>query len=116
MEDKGMDNGADGIKTTSSYKILQTSASNMDQRYTNCVYSKFLRSLKYGNFFFRMIDNHTYYDNYKKYIAMLLARPNAQILVAVLTEDPDVVLGWCLREEKTVHYVWVDALQREQKI
>lgn len=105
-----------GTKETSSYTILHHPASKLPDAYRNLIYSKFLRSLKYGNFFFRQIDNDTYFKNYHDYISILMNRPTSVINLAVLTDDPDVVLGWCLRENKTLHYVWVDKIQREQGI
>jgi len=114
MEDQKVDEKADG--NVSSYTIIQIPAAQIPPQYANLIRSKFLRTLKFGNFFFRQIDSRTYFENYQRYIMILIQRPNSKIKLAVLTDEPDTVLGWCLIEDKTLHYVWVDNLQRKQGI
>lgn len=75
-----------------------------------------MRSLKYGNFFFRQVDDAAFFKNYNAFIGVLMERPKAVIRLAVLTDEPDTVLGWCLKDGETLHYVWVDKIQRKQGI
>lgn len=91
-----------------SYKILKIKASEFPEQYRNMLYSKFLRSLKFGNEYFRLIDQDSYYKMYHAYIESLLARPQSSIKLAVLTDEPDVVLGWALLEPKVVHFCYVN--------
>jgi GNAT superfamily N-acetyltransferase len=80
------------------------------------IYSKFLRSLKYGNDWFRLIDNEVYFDVYEKFIEKLVEKDSAIIYLATLSDDEDVVLGWALMEPGILHYVFVNPEQRYQGI
>jgi len=71
------------------------------------VLSKWMRSLKYGNDYFKLIDSKCYYEVYEKYIKTLLNRTNSMVRLAVLSDDRDVVLGWSLMEKESLHYVHV---------
>lgn len=44
---------------------------------------------------------------------MLMTRPQAQVKLAVLDDDYDVVLGWALIEPDVLHYVYVNRENRE---
>lgn len=96
-----------------SYKIIRSPASELTEQYRPMVYSKFLRSNRHGNDWFKLIDQDAYYSAYRSYIASLLARPLAMISLAVLFDDPDVVLGWALTENKILHFVYVNKDNRQ---
>jgi GNAT superfamily N-acetyltransferase len=100
----------------SSYTIINYLASNFPEAYKSLVFSKWLRSLRFGNDYFRLIDSDAYYTIYHKYIELLLNRPNTIIRFAVLSDDKDVVLGWSLIEGVTLHYVYVHKDNRKQGI
>lgn len=80
------------------------------------IFSKWLRSLKYGNDYFKLIHSDVYFEVYQKYIHALLTRPNAVVRIAVLSDDRDVALGWSLIEKGTLHYVHVSREQRNKGI
>lgn len=69
------------------------------------VYSKWLRSLKYGNDYFKLIYPTAYFRVYQKYIEAMLLRPGCVVRLAVLTEDPDVVLGFSISRAHILDYV-----------
>lgn len=93
---------------------MTVSASHLQRDYKNLVLAPFLNSLRYGNDLFKLIDKDAYYASYTKYIETLLQRPDCLIKFAMLSDD--TVLGWCLFQDKTVHYVWVKEHQRRQGI
>lgn len=94
------------------------------------VLAKWLRSLRYGNEFFKLwnandyieevdgkeILHPGYFSRYEEYILNLLVRPRSIVRMAVLTDDRDVVLGWSLVEGQTLHYVHVQHDYRNQGI
>lgn len=84
--------------------------------YKNMILAKWMRSLKYGNDYFKLTDSDAYFGAYERYINSLLKRANLVIRLAALTQEKDVVLGWSAIEGTTLHYVWVQREQRNQKI
>lgn len=83
---------------------MQFAGSAMPETYKNMIYSKWLRSLRYGNDYFRLIDADSYYRSYNIYIESILKRSNLLIRLAVLTDNHDVVLGFSVIEEDILHY------------
>lgn len=59
-----------------------------------------------------MIDHDAYFQNYDEVIKEMLARTDCQIKIACLKEDPDVILGYCVFENKTVHWIYVKEVWR----
>src|SRR5271165_5520223 len=96
------------MKMTDTYKVTPYlgSALPTTPEYRNMIVSKWLRSLKYGNDYFKLIDSECYYKNYPKYIELILNRPLTVVRIAALTDNPDVALGFSVSEKETVHYVY----------
>jgi GNAT superfamily N-acetyltransferase len=92
----------------SSFDIILYPGSLLPKNYEPMILSKMLRSLKYGNEYFKLIENNSYYQNYQRYIRSLLARPGAVVKLAVLSDDYDTVLGWSLVEPYKLHYCYVN--------
>lgn len=90
-----------------SYKILKYAAPKLPDQYRNMVFAEFLRSLRFGNEYFKLVDSESYFQVYHAYFSTLLNRPEALIKLAALSDDPDVILGWALIELDKVHYVYV---------
>lgn len=93
-----------------SYSIIEFRASDLffgKHQYRNLIFSKWLRSLRHGNEYFKLIDPPAYYEAYGIYINRILNNPQAWIRLAVITEDPDVVLGFCVFRETVLDYVHV---------
>jgi hypothetical protein len=93
-------------EVTASYTILTYPYSELPKQYEAMIYSKWLRSLRFGNEMFKLIDSDAYYKNYHKFLEVLLSR-NATIRLAVLTSDYDVVLGFSAYRDFILDYVHV---------
>ncbi len=105
----------DGIKE-STYSVISFPASKLPDAYQNFVRSKWKRTLRHGNDYFKLSDSDAFFSNYERFINFLFARPNSVIRLAVLTEDPDVILGFSLIERDALHYVYVQHEQRNRGI
>lgn len=101
----------------SSYSILIYSGSDPAIKpYESMIYKDFLKTLRYGNDWYKEIFADAYYNTYQKVIFSLLNRPSTVIKLAVLTEDYDTCLGWSMTEGQTIHYVHVKRDFRKQGI
>lgn len=96
------------------YRLVTYYGNNIPPEFTNLIIAPFLNSLRYGNDLFKLIDKDAYYFSYSKYIESLLRRPHAIVRLAILNDM--TVLGWCLAENKVIHYVWVKKEVRRQGI
>lgn len=90
-----------------SYRVIQFTGITLPAQYASMVYSKWLRSLRYGNDFFKLIEPDAYYSVYKRYIHNVLRKPDTSVRIAVLTDDADVALGFSIFQEPVLHYVHV---------
>lgn len=120
MEDSNMDSGQttqeDSQVGSAAYKILSYPGNSIPAAYRNLVFSKWLRQLRFGNEYFKLIAPSAYYKMYHLYIEVLLQRPQVMVHFAVLADAPDVVLGWSAVEPSTLHFVYVHRDQRKQGI
>lgn len=80
------------------------------------ILAKWLRTLKYGNDFFKLIESDGYFESYQKFIKSLLARPQCIVRLAVLSDVPDVCLGFSVSEPGILHYLWVHRDNRKMGI
>lgn len=92
--------------------MLKFKGTNIPAVYRALVFSKFLRSLRYGNAYFNLIEQSAYFSIYHAVIELLLTRPELEARFAVLGDDSDVVLGWALVEGRKLHYVYVNRENR----
>src|SRR5271166_2264578 len=113
-----MDSQGNGSKETpqASYTVLKYQGSELPEQYKALVFSKWLRSLRYGNEYFKLIDQVVYFRMYHKYIELILSRIRTIVSLAVLSDDKDVVLGFSVTESVVLHYTHVHANQRKQGI
>lgn len=95
-----------------SYKVVSHHGNALPEEYRNVIIAPFLNSLRYGNDYFKLIDQDCYYTAYGKYIEGLL-RCSA-INIAFL--DDKTIIGWCLYNVDIVHYVWVKSESRRQGV
>jgi hypothetical protein len=100
----------------SSYKVLTFPAAKLPTEYQALVFSKWLRSLRFGNPLFQKVSSNDYYQHYHAYIQRLLDKPDSIVRLAVLSDDSDVVLGFCVSREDVLDYVHVHKDQRHQGI
>lgn len=115
MGNTALEARGDGIKE-SSYSILAFPAARFPVEYSSFVKAKWKRDLRRGNDYFKLVHPDVFFQAYEKYINHLLNRPNAVLRLAVLTDTPDVVLGFSLIEGDRLHYVFVQGEQRNRGI
>ena len=111
-----MDSKTAKSETVSSYTILSIPGIELPNSYKNLVFSKWLRSLRYGNDYFKLIDSDSYYKTYHAFIDLLLHKPETLVRLAVLTEDNDVVLGFSVCRGNILDYVHTHKDMRKQGI
>jgi GNAT superfamily N-acetyltransferase len=80
------------------------------------IYSKWLRSLRYENDFFRLIWAEAYWPAYQAHIRKILDGPETTVRLAVLSDEPDVILGFSVSRRTVLDYVYVHKDQRRQGI
>lgn len=91
-----------------TYTVMAYSGHRLPKDYLGLIYAKWLRSLRYGNDLFRLIDSEGYYRSYHRLISGILERQDTIVRLAVLTEDQDVVLGFSVSRSETLDYVYVN--------
>jgi len=91
-------------KTT--YSVIPHLGADLPEIYRNMILSKWMRTLRFGNDYFKLIDSDGYYEAYQAYIKILLSRPQCIVRLAVITDSPDVCLGFSVSEPEVLHYVW----------
>jgi GNAT superfamily N-acetyltransferase len=99
-----------------SYKVVTYPGSELPEAYRNLIFSKWMRSLRFGNEYYKLIDSDAYYSTYHKYIEMLLNRPTTSVNLAVLADEPDTALGWSVTEPGILHFIHVQRELRKQGI
>lgn len=78
------------------------------------VMSTWLKSLYYGNQYFRQIDKDAFFTNYADYIGKLLQQPGCFIRIACLHDDSDVILAYSVTSQDTVHFCYTKKVWRRQ--
>lgn len=99
-----------------SYSIISYPSHALPEAYKPMIFSKLLRSLRFGNDHFKKINADHYYETYHKFIENLMNKPDSITRLAVLTTDHDVVLGYCLSREDVLDYVHVHKDMRQKGI
>ncbi len=82
----------------------------------NLILSRWKRSLRYGNDYFKLAAPDPYFAAYDRYIGYLLGCDNCRVRLAVLSDAPDVVLGFSVARGSTLDYVHVQKDFRRQGI
>ncbi len=106
----------------SVYRVITMNGSDPGlEPYRHLIFSSFLKSLRYLNPWFALIDQTAYFDMYHAVIENLLKRPMAVVKLAVLDDEPGedethTCLGWSLSEDNRLHYVFVKVDLRKQGI
>lgn len=103
-------------KESSSYKVIAFIGPQLPAQFKSMIYAKWLRGLRQGNDYFKLIQSDIYYAVYQKYLDAILNRLSTVIRIAVLTDDIDVALGFSVSEGNTLHFVFVHADMRRQGI
>ena len=100
----------------SSYKVLSFKGAELPAQYVAMVFSKWLRSQRYGNDLLKLVDSDSYYATYKILIGNILMQPSCVVRIAVLSDDHDVALGFSVCRDKIIDYVHVHKDYRRQGI
>jgi hypothetical protein len=114
MENKALEEKE--LLTSPTYSVISFRASQLPESFKPLIFSRWLRSLRFGNSLFRKIDSKNYHENYHKFIENLLNKPDCLIKFAVLSDDHDVVLGFSVSREDVLDYVHVHTDYRKHKI
>ncbi len=99
-----------------TYKVISFPSAKLPVEYKALVFSKWLRSLRYGNAIMEKVNQDEYFTNYHKFIENLLSKPDSIVRLAVLSDDHDVVLGFATSREDVLDYIHVHKDQRTQGI
>lgn len=73
----------------------------------NFILATWLKGLRFGNDWFELIESHIYFAAYHQVIDSILANPETLVAVACLKEDPEVILGYSIANQDTLHWVFV---------
>lgn len=92
---------------TPSYSVIVYPAKKLPRDYHPLLFSRWLRSLRFGNTLFKKISSNDYYKSYQAFIEKLLDKPDCVIRLAVLSDDHDVVLGFAVSREDVLDYIHV---------
>lgn len=93
-----------------SWAILKLSSNDRGfKNYEAFVFQTWLRTYRRFNHHLKEIPEKLYFEHYKRILQNILARPHAVIALAVLPDDFDVILGWAIYEDQTLHYVFTKA-------
>jgi GNAT superfamily N-acetyltransferase len=98
------------------YKVIVYNGPALPDNYKPMIYSKWLRSLRYGNDYFKLIQQDAYFTNYHKYLELVLNKSDTMVRMAVLSDDYDVVLGFAVCRPSIVDYVHIHKDYRRQGI
>ena len=107
---------SDDEQALSTYTIISYKGIDLPDSYRNLVFSKWQRSLRYGNDYFKLIDSDAYFTAYQRLITNILSKPETVVKLAVLTEDRDVVFGFSISRDTTLDYIHVHKDTRKQGI
>lgn len=73
----------------------------------NFVLASWMRSLRHGNDYYKIIESDGYYKAYDHYIKRLLQDPKCAVRLAALSDAPDVLLGFSVSRGTTLDYVFI---------
>lgn len=102
-----------------NYLIVKHPGADFPKEYKALVFSRWLRSLRYGNPIFKKMESDPYYGAYHAYIEHLLQKPESIVRLALLpaNEDgPETVIGFSVSRAGVLDYIHVHKDQRLQGI
>lgn len=81
----------------------------------NLIYATWLRSYESSSLAAKHVPRDVFFSEHHKVLDGIFQR-GAQVKMAILAADPEVVLGWCVTAEKLVHYVYIKPAFRRRGI
>jgi len=87
------------------FQIIAFEVGKLPEQYKAMVFSKWLKSLRYGNDYFKLIESDSYFRAYHAFIEKLLSK--SVVRLAVLADNYDAVLGFSVRRGVILDYVHV---------
>lgn len=99
-----------------SYSIISFPGKDIPKQYEGYVYDRWLRMLRQHNETFKFLDTDSYYKIYHAFIEGLLQKPDSVVRFAVLSDDHDVLLGFCASREDVLDFIYVHKDYWGQKI
>lgn len=73
----------------------------------NFILATWLKGLYHGNSWFKQIDPVIFTQKYQVTLFSILNQPNTEVMVAVLKDEPSVILGYSVFSDNTLHWVFV---------
>lgn len=92
--------------------MMQLRAATVNDR--AFIFSTFLKGVRFGMDLYSEIDEKVFFEQYPKVVETLLSR--SEISVMCLAEDPDVILGYAVRQGSVLHWTFVKKAWRKQGI
>ncbi len=90
-----------------TYSIVSFKATALPAQYHGLIFEKWMRSLRAGNPAFKNIDYDSFVRMYHADKENRARKPGSNGRLAVLTDDPDVVLGFSVSREDVLDSIWV---------
>lgn len=83
----------------------------------NFIYSSWQKSYQCDSYFGNSARKSIFFENYPSIVDSILARPNVDVVVACLNDNPNVILGYLVFElENILHYCFVKECWRRAGI
>lgn len=93
------------------YKIRTYRIKDLPEEYgINLILAPFLNTYKQSCKQWRWVDRDAYFLHYGAYVRSIISRPESKVRIGIVWDEKrkeNVVIGWCLFENMTVHYAWV---------
>lgn len=107
VESEGLEYVPDPLPEEAYYDIVIYRSCHLPESYKAFVFKAWLKSLRFGNQILNQMPSAEYYKQYHLYIERLLAKPDSQLRFAELSDDRDVILGFSVRREDVLDYIYV---------
>jgi len=84
----------------------------------NFIYTKWCRTYRYKSAFGKLFNNNDiFFKEYNHLIDGILSKyPYTKVRIAALTEDPSVIIGFCVSDSNALHFIYVKAPFRNMGI
>lgn len=105
-----------GSPSPATYSVISFKGAELPAAYRPLIFSRWLRSFRFGVAYIKKTDPTEYYKKYHQFIELLLSKPDSTVRLAVLTDDHDVVLGFSVSREDVLDYVHVQVDHRKNGI